>query len=316
MHGTEELGQLSEFDLSTVSPNPNILKGCPSPCLKPLRQRGQINKTDTLDARELNMLQRNGTLLTVGTPPGASRDQRELPRTRMVLVRQRTQLKNRLHATLAKYAFHDVQRKPHPRQRHEQLNGQRRLKDTLDPVTAFTIRATSTIGGAQGDDERGGAACAAGAANRRLRQQGPPRRALDSAADRLGLRGSRPASCARCLRGSRPASCARSRRADSRAVRLLFATFRRTGSAEQVVRHFAREGILFPRRLTTGPRAGAVVFGPLVHSRVLNLLHNPRYAGAFVYGRTRQRTVVIGWPDGPADSERQRCASSRTFRRC
>jgi DNA invertase Pin-like site-specific DNA recombinase len=77
------------------------------------------------------------------------------------------------------------------------------------------------------------------------------------------------------------------------AVRLLFETFRRTGSAEQVVRHFAREGILFPRRLTTGPRAGEVVFVPLVHSRVLNLLHNPRYAGAFVYGRTRQRTVVI-----------------------
>ncbi|MBI3458157.1 MAG: recombinase family protein [Candidatus Rokubacteria bacterium] len=77
------------------------------------------------------------------------------------------------------------------------------------------------------------------------------------------------------------------------AVRLLFETFRRTGSAEQVVRHFAREGLLFPRRLTTGPRAGEVVFIPLVHSRVLNLLHNPRYAGAFVYGRTRQRTVVI-----------------------
>ena len=64
------------------------------------------------------------------------------------------------------------------------------------------------------------------------------------------------------------------------AVRLLFETFRRTGSAEQVVRHFAREGLLFPRRLTTGPRAGEVVFVPLVHSRVLNLLHNPRYAGA------------------------------------
>ena len=77
------------------------------------------------------------------------------------------------------------------------------------------------------------------------------------------------------------------------AVRLLFETYRRTGSAEQVVRHFAREGLLFPRRLPTGPRAGEVVFVPLVHSRVLNLLHNPRYAGAFVYGRTRQRTVVI-----------------------
>src|SRR2546427_11696303 len=47
------------------------------------------------------------------------------------------------------------------------------------------------------------------------------------------------------------------------AVRLLFATFRRTGSAEQVVRHFAREGVRWPRRLTTGPRAGEVVWGRL-----------------------------------------------------
>jgi DNA invertase Pin-like site-specific DNA recombinase len=77
-------------------------------------------------------------------------------------------------------------------------------------------------------------------------------------------------------------------------VRLLFETFRRTGSACQVVRHFAREGLRFPRRLRTGPRAGEVVFGLLGHHRVLQILHNPRYAGAFVYGRTRQRHVVIG----------------------
>ena len=69
---------------------------------------GQINKTDRLDARGLNLLQRNGTLPTVWIPPGQLRDQRELPRARMMLVRQRTQLKNRIHATLAKYALHDV----------------------------------------------------------------------------------------------------------------------------------------------------------------------------------------------------------------
>lgn len=65
---------------------------------------GMLNKTDKLDARGLNRLQRNGTLPTVWIPPGSLRDQRDLPRTRMVLVRQRTQLKNRVHATLAKYA--------------------------------------------------------------------------------------------------------------------------------------------------------------------------------------------------------------------
>ena len=38
-------------------------------------------------------------------PPGEVRDARELPRTRMVLVKQRTALKNRLHATLGKYGI-------------------------------------------------------------------------------------------------------------------------------------------------------------------------------------------------------------------
>jgi hypothetical protein len=32
---------------------------------------------------------------------------------------------------------------------------------------------------------------------------------------------------------------------------------------------------------------------PLVHSRVLSILHNPRYAGAFVYGRRRQRKLAM-----------------------
>jgi len=66
---------------------------------------GMVNKTDKLDARGLNRLQRTGTLPTVWIPPGALRDQRDLPRTRMGLVRERTRLKNRTHATLAKYAL-------------------------------------------------------------------------------------------------------------------------------------------------------------------------------------------------------------------
>lgn len=77
-------------------------------------------------------------------------------------------------------------------------------------------------------------------------------------------------------------------------VRLLFETFRRTGSALAVVRHFSNQGILWPRRITTGVRAGEVVFGRLEHSRVLQVLHNPRYAGAYVYGRTRQRKAGTG----------------------
>jgi len=63
---------------------------------------GMVNQTDTLDARGLNRLQRTGTLPTVGIPPGALRDERDLPRTRLGLTRERTRLKNRIRATLAK----------------------------------------------------------------------------------------------------------------------------------------------------------------------------------------------------------------------
>ena len=71
------------------------------------------------------------------------------------------------------------------------------------------------------------------------------------------------------------------------AVRLLFTTFRAGGSATAVVRRFAQEGWCFPRRIRRGLGKGDVVWGALDHSRVLQILHNPRYAGAFVYGRTR-----------------------------
>jgi len=53
----------------------------------------------------LNRLQRNGTRPVVWIPPEGLRDLRELTRSRIVLVQQRTRLKNRLTATLAKYAL-------------------------------------------------------------------------------------------------------------------------------------------------------------------------------------------------------------------
>jgi transposase len=64
-----------------------------------------VNKTDRLDARGMNRLQRSGTLATVWIPPSGLRGQRELFRTRMVFTQQRTRLKNRIHATLAKYGL-------------------------------------------------------------------------------------------------------------------------------------------------------------------------------------------------------------------
>ena len=66
---------------------------------------GSVNKSDKLDAKGINRLQRTGTLPTVWIPSSSVRDARELPRTRMVLSAQRTQLKNRVHATLGKYGY-------------------------------------------------------------------------------------------------------------------------------------------------------------------------------------------------------------------
>jgi transposase len=74
--------------------------------LEAKRRMGLTNKTDKLDARGLAILLRNGTVPEVWIPPGELRDQRELLRLRIFLVRMRTRVKNRIQATLGR---HNVQ---------------------------------------------------------------------------------------------------------------------------------------------------------------------------------------------------------------
>jgi len=71
--------------------------------LESKRRMGLTNKTDKLDAIGLAILLRNGTLPEVWIPPSELRDQRELLRLRIFLVRLRTRVKNRIHGTLARY---------------------------------------------------------------------------------------------------------------------------------------------------------------------------------------------------------------------
>jgi hypothetical protein len=66
---------------------------------------GNVNKTDKIDAHGLATLQHNGTLPAVWIPPHQVSDERELPRTRMAFAKLRNAVKNRIHATLAKYAL-------------------------------------------------------------------------------------------------------------------------------------------------------------------------------------------------------------------
>ncbi len=78
------------------------------------------------------------------------------------------------------------------------------------------------------------------------------------------------------------------------AVRTLFATFRRTGSATRTVRSFREQGLRFPHRLARRGGGSELLWGDLTHSRVLDVLHNPRYAGAFAFGRRRMRRGPAG----------------------
>ena len=74
----------------------------------------------------------------------------------------------------------------------------------------------------------------------------------------------------------------------------LFETFERTGSASATVKHFREQGLRFPRRPRYGPHKGELLWESLLHWRVLRVLHNPRYAGAFSFGRTHTRKRVDG----------------------
>jgi DNA invertase Pin-like site-specific DNA recombinase len=69
------------------------------------------------------------------------------------------------------------------------------------------------------------------------------------------------------------------------ALQHLFDTFTATGSATACVKAFRETGLLFPWRHLKGPRKGELDWKPLRHHTVLRVLHNPCYAGAFVYGR-------------------------------
>jgi len=78
------------------------------------------------------------------------------------------------------------------------------------------------------------------------------------------------------------------------AVTHLFTTFHATGSATACVKAFNTAGLTFPWRHLKGPRKGEVDWKPLQHHTALRILHNPRYAGAFTYGRHRHHKLPGG----------------------
>jgi DNA invertase Pin-like site-specific DNA recombinase len=71
----------------------------------------------------------------------------------------------------------------------------------------------------------------------------------------------------------------------------FFDTFSRVGSACQTVKAFRKEGLLFPSRLRNSE---TTVFRPLTTSTAIRVLNNPRFAGAYAYGRRRYRRAIDG----------------------
>src|SRR5690606_18186738 len=74
-------------------------------------------------------------------------------------------------------------------------------------------------------------------------------------------------------------------------ITYFFETFSRVGSACQTVKVFRKEGLLFPSRLRNSQ---ATVFRALTASTAMRTLNNPRYAGAYVYGRRWYRRAADG----------------------
>lgn len=77
-------------------------------------------------------------------------------------------------------------------------------------------------------------------------------------------------------------------------IHKLFQLFREKGSTYQTVRSFNQQGLLFPTRLYTGVKKGEIVWKPLSQTRCNQILHNPRYTGAYTYGRRQPFGRVVG----------------------
>jgi DNA invertase Pin-like site-specific DNA recombinase len=92
---------------------------------------------------------------------------------------------------------------------------------------------------------------------------------------------------------------------------LLFAKFQELRSAKAVMRYLQQAGLRLPVRPLRGPAPHEVQWQPADSARVLHILKNPAYAGAYVYGRRcrnpigrrpgsrRGRTMAVALQDWP-----------------
>jgi DNA invertase Pin-like site-specific DNA recombinase len=77
-------------------------------------------------------------------------------------------------------------------------------------------------------------------------------------------------------------------------IAAVFEAFAATGTIASAVRQLLASGIRFPQLVWGGNKAGTIIWCDYNRTRVINILTNPAYAGAYAYGRRRCRQA----PDG------------------
>jgi DNA invertase Pin-like site-specific DNA recombinase len=69
-------------------------------------------------------------------------------------------------------------------------------------------------------------------------------------------------------------------------IELVFRKFEELGSCHKVLDYLRKNTVSLPRRQTYGPQLSETVWKPASQAAILSILHNPAYAGAFVFGKT------------------------------
>lgn len=77
-------------------------------------------------------------------------------------------------------------------------------------------------------------------------------------------------------------------------LRAVFDTFQRTGAAYATTKSLRQQRIELPHRVRSGLHRGELAWREADMARVVGLLHNPRYAGAYCYGRTKYKHLADG----------------------
>jgi DNA invertase Pin-like site-specific DNA recombinase len=78
------------------------------------------------------------------------------------------------------------------------------------------------------------------------------------------------------------------------AIRGVFAQFRRLGSVRQVLLWYRQEQLALCHRSRGAQGGSEVTWSPPIYPRILAILKNPIYAGAFASGQTTTRSRMVG----------------------